>query len=98
MPELVTIGAAPAPAARWRNPHRRIPTVRWIVQGLYLAFLLLVGWEFWRFWSQATGPGPVTATRPPSVEAFLPISALVGLKRFVLTGKEHVADAVVLVG
>jgi polyferredoxin len=87
MPELVTIGAAPAPAARWRNPHRRIPTVRWIVQGLYLAFLLLVGWEFWRFWSQATGPGPVTATRPPSVEAFLPISALVGLKRFVLTGE-----------
>jgi polyferredoxin len=87
MPELVTIGAAPTPAARWRNPHRSVPAVRWIVQGLYLAFLLLVGWEFWRFWSQATGPGPVTASRPPAVEAFLPISALVGLKRLAFTGR-----------
>ena len=56
------------------------------MQGLYLAFLLLVGYEFWRFHEQAIGPGSVTAARPPSVESFLPISALVGLKRFLLTG------------
>jgi polyferredoxin len=87
MPELVTIGAAPAgKRSRWRNPYRAIPAIRWGVQGLYLAFLLLVGLEFWRFHQQAVSPGPVTATRPPSVEAFLPISALVGLKRFLLTG------------
>mgnify|MGYP003423680162 CR=1 FL=1 len=50
MPELVTIGAAPpAKRARWRNPYRALPAVRWGVQGLYLAFLLLVGFEFWRF-------------------------------------------------
>ena len=36
--------------------------------------------------SRPSAPGPVTATRPPSVESFLPISALVGLKRFLLTG------------
>src|SRR5512137_1888623 len=87
MSELVTIGEAPpSKRARWRNPYRAIPAVRWGVQGLYLAFLLLVGWEFWRFHAQAVGTGPVTAARPPSVESFLPISALVGLKRFVLTG------------
>jgi polyferredoxin len=87
MPELVTIGTpSPPPRVRWRNPYRRLPAVRWGVQGLYLAFLLLVGWEFWRFHGQAVAAGPVTSARPPSVEAFLPISALVGLKRFVLTG------------
>jgi polyferredoxin len=87
MPDLVQIGqAAPAKRPRWRNPYRAIPAVRWGVQGAYLAFLLLVGWEFFRFHQQAVGAGPVTASRPPAVEAFLPISALVGLKRFVLTG------------
>jgi polyferredoxin len=87
MAGLVTIGAeAPPRKDRWRNPYRSIPAVRWGVQGFYLAFLLLVGYEFWRFHAQAVGPGPVTAARPPSVEAFLPISALVGLKRFLLTG------------
>jgi polyferredoxin len=87
MPELVTIGATPAPKRnRWTNPYRAAPAVRWAVQGVYLAFLLLVGWEFWRFHQQAVASGPVTAARPPAVESFLPISALVGLKRFLLTG------------
>ncbi|MGA8890098.1 MAG: 4Fe-4S binding protein [Anaeromyxobacteraceae bacterium] len=87
MSELIQIGdAPPAKRPRWRNPYRAIPAVRWGVQGAYLAFLLLVGWEFVRFHAQAVGPGPVTASRPPSVESFLPISALVGLKRFLLTG------------
>ena len=87
MPELVTLGApSPAKRPRWANPYRAIPAVRWGVQGLYLAFLLLVGFEFWRFHQQAIAPGPVTVTRPSAVEAFLPISALVGLKRLVLTG------------
>lgn len=87
MSELVTIGPpAPPKRSRWRNPYRSIPAVRWGVQVAYLAFLLVVGWEFWRFYRQAVAPGPVTAARPPAVESFLPISALVGLKRFVLTG------------
>jgi len=56
------------------------------VQACYLLFLVLVGVEFARFFSQVTGEGPVTAARPPAVEAFLPISALVGLRRWLATG------------
>ena len=77
--------AAPAPGARWENPYRHLPRVRWAVQLAYLAFLLLVGWQFARFAEAVAGTGPVEVARPPSVEAFLPISALVGLKRFLLT-------------
>jgi polyferredoxin len=97
LPEpLVELGA---PAPRWKNPYRRLPQVRWAVQGLYAVFLAVVGWQFWRFYEQVTSPGPVTAARPPAVEAFLPISALVGLKRFALTGRWdeiHPAGSVIL--
>jgi polyferredoxin len=60
--------------------------VRWAVQLAYLAFLLLVGWQVARFAAAAAGGGPIEASRPPAVEAFLPIAALLGLKRWVLTG------------
>src|SRR5512134_2311650 len=75
-----------APGAKWRNPYRLLPTVRWIVQGVYVLFFLAVGIEFHAFYRQALSGGPITAHRPPAVEAFLPISALMGLKRFLLTG------------
>ena len=74
--------------------------IRAAVQAAYVAFLVGVGLEFARFVSQVTGPGPVTAARPPAVEAFLPISALLGLKRFLLTrywDEIHPAGLVVLV-
>jgi polyferredoxin len=79
--------SAPSAGDRWKNPHRRLPAVRWAVQGLYALFCLLVGYEFLAFHAQAVSGGPVTAARPPAVEAFLPISALLGLKRLVLTGQ-----------
>jgi len=80
--------AAPAgaPGARWRNPYRILPKVRWLVQGAFVLFFVLVGIEFHEFYRQAVSGGPVTAHRPPAVEAFLPLSALMGLKRFLLTG------------
>jgi len=81
---LVQIGA-PAPA-RWKNPWRKLPALRWGVQVAYLAFLVLTGVEFWLFYEQAVAGSPVLVARPPAVEAFLPISALVGLKRLALTG------------
>ena len=93
----VTPAASKAP--RWQNPYRRLPAVRWMVQLAYAAFIAMVGWEFWRFYGQAAAGEPLTAARPAAVEAFLPISALVGLKRFVLTrqwDEIHPAGLVIL--
>jgi polyferredoxin len=70
----------------WQNPHRNLPRVRFGVQLAYLAFLVAVGLAFARFVDEALRDGPITAARPPSVEAFLPIAALMGLRRFLFTG------------
>jgi polyferredoxin len=93
-------GATPPAPSRWRNPFHRLPAVRALVQAGYLAFLLLAGWRFARFFAEVQGGGPVTTPRPPAVEAFLPISALVGLKRWLATGywdELHPAGLTVLV-
>lgn len=71
---------------RWRNPYRILPKVRRIVQAAYVLFFILVGIEFHSFYRQIVSGGPVTAHRPPAVEAFLPISALISLKRWIVTG------------
>jgi len=78
--------AADAPVT-WRNPWRVLPGVRGAVQAAYVLFFALVGVEFHAFYRQAVSGGPITARRPPAVEGFLPISALIGLKRFLLTGE-----------
>jgi polyferredoxin len=77
-------GRAP-PAPRWTNPHAALPRARWAIQLVYLAFILLVGWQFARFHAAVLGDGPIDVARPPAVEGFLPIAALLGLKRFLLT-------------
>src|SRR5512133_3004677 len=79
---------APAPPlpSRWVNPWRWLPRARWAVQLAYVAFLVSVAIQFTRFVAQATGDGPITAARPPAVEAFLPIAALMAAKRLLLTG------------
>jgi len=51
-----------------------------------MVYSLYVGWLFFRFHQWAIGQSVFYAPRPPSVEAFLPISALVALKRLILTG------------
>ena len=61
--------------------------IRPIVQGLFFLFSLYIGYEFYLFYSWAIGSSVAFSPRPPGVEAFLPISALLGLKRFILTGK-----------
>jgi polyferredoxin len=74
--------------------------VRAAVQAAYLLFLVVVGLEFARFFAQVKAGGALTAARPPAVEAFLPISALLGLKRFLLTrywDEVHPAGLVILV-
>jgi polyferredoxin len=92
-------GSSPAALARGERLRRRLPAIRAAVQGAWLLFLVAVGLEFARFVAQVTAGGRVTAHRPPSVEAFLPISALLGLKRFLLTrywDEVHPAGLVIL--
>jgi polyferredoxin len=70
-----------------RAPPER--SQRWRL-GLQLAFLLLnvaIGVQFWRFVRFfESGGATVYASRPPGVEGWLPIAALMNLKASVLTG------------
>lgn len=56
------------------------------VQTGFGLFTLYMGYRFYLFFLWAMGKSDSYVARPPSVEGFLPISALLGLKRFVLTG------------
>jgi polyferredoxin len=64
------------------TPHR----VRRLVQSGFALASLWIGWRFAAFLAFTSGAGP-EAARPASVEAFLPISALMAAKRLVLTGR-----------
>lgn len=64
-----------------------LPTLRTLVQTGFAMLCLVAGWRFYHFYHCATGKTDVFIARPPSVEGFLPISALLGFKRFVLTGR-----------
>jgi len=57
------------------------------IQAGFTLFCLYVGYRFYCFYSWALGQADTYVSRPPSVEAFLPISALLGLKRLILTGQ-----------
>ena len=59
--------------------------VRKLIQVSYALFCLYIGWQFYRFYLWTMDLGPYVP-RPAAVEAFLPIGALVSLKRLVLTG------------
>ncbi len=67
--------------------NKNLIIIRHSVQGAFLAFCLYSGWQFYNFYQWIIGNSEIQVTRPPSVEAFLPISALVSLKRLLLTGK-----------
>lgn len=69
----------------------------WIQMGIFV-LTIAVGGQFYLYVLQVSGEGPVTVQRPPGVEGFLPIGALLGWKRFVATGhwdKVHPAAMVV---
>ncbi|QJT09461.1 4Fe-4S binding protein [Oceanidesulfovibrio marinus] len=57
-----------------------------VVQIVFALVCIFIGWRFYQFcvWAQ-TGAGDAVS-RPAGVEGFLPISALLGLKHFILTG------------
>ncbi len=64
----------------------RPAVVQRAVQYGFLLFYLYVGWRFFWYVQWAMGKSEEFAARPPSVEAFLPISALLGAKRLLYTG------------
>lgn len=65
---------------------QNIPRIRAVVQCGFLFFTLFIGWRFYLFFLWAMGESAVHVPRPPAVEGFLPIGALVGLKRLLATG------------
>lgn len=56
------------------------------IQILYLVFSVALGLQFGLFVAWLLGKSPLLVPRPPAVEAFLPISALLSLRRLILTG------------
>ena len=67
--------------------RKPVQAVRYAVQALFLLFLLYVGLQFYRFYIHfQTGGAEPFVQRPSAVEGFLPISALVGFKVWLLSG------------
>ena len=70
-----------------RMPMPVSPTVlQRTIQSAFLVLCLYTGWRFYLFVLWATGSSPHFVPRPPSVEAFLPIAALMSLRRLLQTG------------
>lgn len=65
--------------------HHLLPRLRGAVQLAFLTFTLWAGWQFYLFYQWTQDLAPYTP-RPPAVEGFLPIGALLALKRFILSG------------
>ena len=57
-----------------------------LIQWGFLLFMVAVGLQFLLFALWALGASDTFVSRPPSVEAFLPISALLAFKRLLFTG------------
>jgi polyferredoxin len=74
------------PALRARR--RRVEWARHLVQAGFLLTVLLVGWEFGR-WVHGLEAGRLVGARPPGVEGFLPIAALLSLRHLVTSGEVH---------
>jgi polyferredoxin len=59
---------------------------RLFIQSVFSLLTIWIGIEFIMFVHQLELGGTISVTRPPGVEAFLPISALISLKYWVLSG------------
>jgi polyferredoxin len=81
--------------------RKNLKHLRLAVQAAFALFCLYSGYQFYQFYLWAMGRSEVFVARPPSVEAFLPISGLVGLKRLLLTGSYdeiHPAGLTIFIG
>lgn len=74
----------PRTRVRFRNP---LPAVRNGIQIVFALFLVYTGWQFAQFVAHFESKGAFPfVSRPASVEAFLPISALVAFRSWIGTG------------
>ncbi len=64
--------------------------LRRIIQASFTIFCIYIGLRFYQFHQWITGHSTYHVPRPPSVEAFLPISALMSLKKLIITGNYDV--------
>jgi polyferredoxin len=75
------------------TPRQRWPvtqTLRLVVQILFALLCIWIGVEFYQFVSHLDSGGVTPLTeRPPGVEGFLPISSLMSLYYFILSGSIH---------
>src|SRR3990172_1332281 len=82
--------ASSAGAVRRAVARRQGDNTQLVRQGFQVAFVLLNLWVGVRFWQWVryyeTGGAMPWASRPPGVEGWLPIAALMNLKHFLLTG------------
>jgi len=81
------IETPPTDAKPDRHSHEKVSwnLRQWIQLGVFI-LTIAIGFQFFIYVHQASGNGPVTVQRPPGVEGFLPIGALMGWKLFVTTG------------
>ncbi|NOX38478.1 MAG: 4Fe-4S binding protein [Calditrichaeota bacterium] len=95
------------PVSELQKPRRKVqkasepsvqPYRRWVQWGFFL-LVIWIGIEFFIFVTQLQQGKTPAVDRPPGVEAFLPLSALISLKYWILTGvlnKIHPASVVLL--
>ncbi len=83
---VVSADVLKGPALRSRR--RRIAWARHLVQAGFAATVLSIGYEFVR-WVHGLEAGRFVGERPPGVEAFLPIAALLSLRHLAETGELH---------
>ncbi|MBK7104754.1 MAG: 4Fe-4S binding protein [Ignavibacteriae bacterium] len=81
-----------------KNLEKPIQKYRLYIQLLFVAIVLWIGVEFYLFTTFLESNGTSTFyERPPGVEAFLPISSLMSLYYFILSGEIHQAHPAGLV-
>jgi polyferredoxin len=69
-----------------KNHITRFGSMRKIVQMIFLITVIVIGYRFYSFTAMLQAGVIPDLDRPPGVEAFLPISALISLKYFFQTG------------
>lgn len=73
-----------------RNPEKPVQQYRFIIQSLFVVICLWIGVEFYLFanYLESGGSAPFYE-RPPGAEGFLPISAMMSVYYFILSGVIH---------